>query len=97
MGLIDFPDPESWINSAKNGNLEREAANTVLSGVYSFWVTAMWSLGQKKWFWFLADAATSMYLSLAILEKKGLLALSVPTLMLEPKNLSRFTTTTVTK
>lgn len=97
MGLIDFPNPADWVNSAKDGNLEREAMNTVLSGVYSFWVTGMWSLGQKKWFWFLADAATSMYLSLNVLEKKGLLALTVPSSMLEPKNLSRFQTTEKTK
>jgi hypothetical protein len=93
MGLIDFPNPSDWIQSAKNGGFEREAANTVLSGVYSFWITGMWSLGQKKYFSFLADAASAMYLSLQTLEKKELLALSVPTAMLDAKNLSRFTTT----
>lgn len=92
MGVIDFPDPVSWYESAKNAGMEREAASAVLSAVYSFWITGMWSLGQKKYFSFLADAATSMYLSLDVLEKKELLALSIPTAMLEAKNLSRFTT-----
>ena len=92
MGLIDFPSPVDWYESAKNAGMERDAANTVLSSVYSFWVTGMWSLGQKKYFGFLADAASAMYVSLAMLEKKDLLALTVPTGMLEAKNLSRFTT-----
>ncbi len=97
MGLIDFPNPADWIESTKTAGMERDAANTVLSGVYSFWITGMWSLGQRKWLGFVGDAATAMYLSLADLQKKGLLALTVPTAMLEPKNLSRFTTTVVTK
>ncbi len=97
MGIIDFPNPADWVNSAKNGGMERDAANTVLSGVYSFWLSGMWAAGQKKWTWFLADGATAMYLALSDLQKKGLLALSVPTAMLEAKNLSRFTTTIRTK
>jgi hypothetical protein len=97
MALIEFPNPAEWLESARTANLEREAANTVLSGVYSFWVTGMWTLGQRKYCSFLADAATSMYLSLTVLEKKGLLALTVPTAMLLPANLSRFTTTEKTK
>jgi hypothetical protein len=92
VGLIDFPNPVQWHESAVNAGMERESASAVLSAVYSFWITAMWSLGQKKYFSFLADAATSMYLSLATPEKKELLALSIPTAMLEAKNLSRFTT-----
>lgn len=97
MGLIDFPNPVEWHESAKNAGMERDAANTVLSSVYSFWLTGMWALGQRRWFGFLADAATAMYLALTTLEKKGLLTLTVPTTMLEDKNLSRFTTTQVTK
>lgn len=97
MGVIDFPNPADWYESAKNSGMERDAANTVLSGVYSFWIAGMWSLGQRKYFWFVADAATAMYLSLSDLQKKGLLALTIPTSMLEPKNLSRFTTIMKTK
>lgn len=97
MGLIDFPNPADWVNSAKDGNLEREAANTVLSGVYSFWIAGMWTLGQRKYLSFVADGATAMYLSLSDLQKKGLLALTVPTAMLDPKNLSRFTIIEKTK
>lgn len=95
-GLIDFPSPVDWFESAKSAGLERQEAVTVLSAVYSFWITAMWSLGQKKWFWFLADAASAMYQTLAQLQKNGKLDLTVPTEMLEPKNLSRFTTTSPT-
>lgn len=97
MGVIDFPDPVSWLESAKSAGMERDAANTVLSAAYSFWVTGMWSLGQSRFFWFLRDAATAMYISLAQLEKKGLLALTVPTALLENANVSRFQTTEVTK
>lgn len=97
MGFLDFPNPSDWIESAKNGGFEREAANTVLSAVYSFWVTGMWSLGQSRFFWFLRDAATAMYISLAQLEKKGLLALTVPTALLENANVSRFQTTEAVK
>ena len=97
MGVIDFPNPVDFFESAKNAGLEREAANTVLSSVYSFWITGMWSLGQKKYFSFLADAASAMYKSLSTLEKKDLMALTVPTAMLEANNLSKFTTIQVVK
>lgn len=97
MGLLDFPNPSDWIQSAKNGGMEREAANTVLSSVYSFWITGMYTLGQRKYFSFLADAASAMYVSLSTLEKKDLLALTVPSAMLDAKNLSRFVTVTKTK
>lgn len=97
MGLIDFPSPVDWYESAKNAGLERQEAVTVLSAVYSFWITAMWSLGQSRFFWFLKDAASAMYQTLAQLQKSGKLDLTVPTEMLQPANLSKFTTTAVTK
>lgn len=97
MGLIDFPNPADWVESAKNGGMEREAINTVLSSVYSSWICGMWALGKSRWFWFAADAATSLYLSLTALQEKNFLALTVPSDMLEPKNLSRFQTVTKTK
>lgn len=92
MGLIDFPDPVSWYESAKNAGLERNAATQVLSSAYSFWITAMWGLGQRKYLSALADGATAMYLSLHRLEGKDLPALTVPAALVDPKNLSRFQT-----
>ena len=97
MGFIDFPNPADWFESAKNSGMERDVANTVLSGVYSFWIAGMWSLGQRKYLSFVADAATAMYLSLSDLQKKGLLALTVPKAMLAANNLSKFETILITK
>jgi hypothetical protein len=98
MGLIDFPDPVSMFEGAKNANLEREVANSFVSSAYSAWISAVWRSGDAKWASFtgegqaLKDAATSTYLSLSGLEKKGFLRLTVPKDLLDSDNLSRFQT-----
>lgn len=98
MGLIDFPDPVSMFEGAKNAGLEREAVNAFVSATYSAWISAMWRSGSAKWVMVtgegqaLKDAATAMYLSLSGLEKKGFLRLTVPEDMLAADNLSRFQT-----
>jgi hypothetical protein len=97
MGLLDFPNPADWVESAKNGNMEREAINTVLSAVYSSWICGLWSAGKSKWLWFAGDMATSLYLSLSVLQQKNFLALTVPGDMLAPANLSKFQTIDKTK
>jgi hypothetical protein len=103
MGLIDFPDPVSMFEGAKNAGLERDAANALVSTAYSAWISAMWRSGSAKWAMFtgegqaLKDAATAMYLSLRVLEKKGFLALTVPKDMLTADNLSKFQTEEQTK
>jgi hypothetical protein len=103
VGLIDFPDPVSMFEGAKNAGLEREAANAFVSTGYSAWISAMWRSGSAKWATFtgegqaLKDAATAMYLSLRVLEKKGFLALTVPKDLLDADNLSKFQTEEQTK
>jgi hypothetical protein len=98
MGLLDFPDPVSIFEGAKTSGLERDVINSLMSAAYSSWITFMWRSGDSKWGAFtgegpaLKDAATSAYLSLRELEKKGFLTLTVPQDLLEPDNLSRFQT-----
>ena len=103
MGLIDFPDPVGMFEGAKNANLEREAANALVSAAYSAWICTVWRSGGAKWAIFtgegqaLKDAATAMYLSLSQLETKDFLALTVPKDLLNADNLSRFQTERKTK
>jgi len=98
MGLLDFPSPVDWLNAAKNGAIERQAANALMSAAYSSWITGMWASGSSKWAtWFgegqaMKDAATVAYLTLSQLETKGFLTLTVPQDLLSADNLSRFQT-----
>ena len=88
---------------AKNAQLEREVVNSLVSAAYSAWISAMWRSGSAKWVSYsgegpaLKDAATAVYLSLADLEAKGFLSLTVPKDLLDPNNLSRFQTEEKTK
>jgi hypothetical protein len=103
MGLIDFPDPVSMFEGAKNAGLEREVINALMSAAYSAWITFVWRSGTSKAaLWFgegqaLKDAATTAYLSLSELEKKNFLTLTVPKDLLDADNLSRFQTEEKTK
>jgi hypothetical protein len=96
MGLIDFPNPADWYNSAKNGGLERDEVNAFVSMAYSAQISFLWRSGSSKWAqWIgegkaLQDTATAIYLTLAGLEKKGFLRLTVPQDLLDPNNLSKF-------
>jgi len=96
MGLISIPDPVSIYESAKNAGLERQAANSFISVMYSAWISLMWRSGTSKWAsWTgegqaMQDAATAAYLSLSDLETKNFLVLTVPKDLLESSNLSRF-------
>jgi len=101
--MLDFPDPVSWIEGAKNAGLERETLNAFLSMLYSAQISFLWRSGSSKWAqWVgegkaLQDAATAMYLSLESLEKKGFLALTVPKDLLSADNLSTFETSSKAK
>jgi hypothetical protein len=103
MGLIDFPDPISMFEGAKNAGLEREVINSLISAAYSSWISLMWRSGSSKWAQYVGegkamqDAATSVYLSLQALQTKGFLALTVPQDLLSADNLSKFQTQKVTK
>lgn len=103
MGLVDFPDPGAIFNSFKNGSMERETFNSLLSAMYSSYISAMWAEGAGKWAILsgagqgLKDAATATYISLRALEKKGFLVLTVPKDLLDPNNLARFQTEEKTK
>src|SRR5580698_1316737 len=103
MGILDFPSPADWYNSVKNGALERETANSLVSAAYSSWISFMWRSGSSKWAQYIGegkamqDAATSVYLSLQALESKGFLALTVPQDLLSADNLSKFQTQKVVK
>lgn len=98
MGLFSLPDPVSMFESAKTAGLEREVANALVSATLSAAISGMWRSGEAKWAdWSgegqaLKDAATAMYLSLRNLEAKKFLSLTVPSDLLDAKNLSRFQT-----
>lgn len=102
MGLITLPDPVSMFESAKNAGFARDEVNAFISMAYSAQITFLWRSGSSKWAQFvgegqaLKDAATAMYLSLEVLQKKNFLTLTVPTDMLQ-QDLSRFQTQFKTK
>ena len=103
MPLLEFPNPVSWFEGAKNAGLERNAANALVSSLYSAQITLLWRSGESKFAqWFgegkaLQDAATAMYLSLQALETKNFLTLTVPKDLLDADNLSRFQTSSKEK
>lgn len=103
MGLIDFPNPASFYESAKNAGLEREEINAFVSMLYSAQIAFLWRSGSSKWAQWagegraLQDAATAMYLSLEQLQRRGFLALTVPQDLLSADNLSKFQTSTKEK
>ena len=98
MSLLDFPNPVSWYESAKNAGLERDEVNAFVSMYYSAQIAFLWRSGNSKWAqWIgegkaLQDAATATYLSLRALQKKGFLTLTVPSDLLDASNLSKFQT-----
>jgi hypothetical protein len=103
VALLEFPNPVSWIEGAKNAGMERDTLNAFLSMLYSAQISFLWRSGSSKWAqWVgegkaLQDAATAMYLSLLTLEKKNFLSLTVPKDLLNPDNLSTFQTTSKEK
>ena len=103
MGLITIPDPVSIYESAKNAGLERQAANSFVSVMYSAWISLMWRSGSSKWaIWTgegqaMKDAATAAYLTLSNQMTKGFLTLTVPSDMLANENLSKFQSEFVAK
>lgn len=100
MGLIDFPSPIGWFESIKDENQKRDLINATMSALYSAQITLLWETGRRK-LWgegpALQRTATSMYMTLKALEKKGLLVLTVPKDLLEKSNLDQFEIERVTK
>lgn len=98
MGLFSLPSPVDMFESVATGKLEREVVNSVMSAMYSAWISGMWGEGSSKWaIWSgtgqgMKDAATSAYLSLRELEAKNFLTLTVPKDLLDGDNLKRFQT-----
>ncbi len=70
-----------------------------MSALYSAQITLLWETGRRK-LWgegqALQRTATSIYLTLSTLEKKGLIVLTVPKDLLEANNLSQFQTEKMT-
>ena len=95
MGMLDFPDPASWITGIKDDDQKRAIINSVMSAAYSSWIAFLWRAGQRNFLGFgaaMRDAATSAYLTLHVLEQKKFLALTLPKDLLDADNLSRFQT-----
>lgn len=98
MNILQFPDIGGMIQGAKNGGLERDEINALVSMLYSSWLTFLWRSGKAPWaVWTgegpaMQDAATSAYLTLSRLESRKFLTLTIPSDMLEASNLSRFQT-----
>lgn len=98
MGLLDFPNPVSYYEGVKNGTLEREEVNALVSLAYSAQISFLWRSGASKWAQWtgegkaLQDAATAMYLSLENLQRKNFITLTVPNDLLAADNLSNFQT-----
>jgi hypothetical protein len=103
VGLIDFPDPVSWFEGAKNSSLERQEISALVSMAYSAQISFLWRSGASKWAQWtgegkaLQDAATAMYLTLSRLETKNFLTLTVPADLLDADNLSKFQTEQIAK
>ena len=104
MGLIDFPNPVGWFEGVKNDDQRRDMINAAASALYSGQITFLWETGKaaKGKFWnfegpALMRTATSMYLTLRELEKKGFLTLTVPQDLLEANNLAAFQTEYIAK
>jgi hypothetical protein len=103
MALLDFPNPASWYEAAKNSGLERDELNAFVSMAYSAQIAFLWRSGSSKWAQWLGegkalqDAATAMYLSLESLQKKNFLTLTVPQDLLSADNLSKFQTSSKEK
>lgn len=95
MSLLEFPNPVAWFESAKDENQKRDLINATMSTLYSAQITLLWETGRRK-LWgegaALQRTATSMYLTLSTLEKKGLITLTVPKDLLAADNLSQFQT-----
>lgn len=103
MGLIDFPNPVEWITGAKDDTEKRALINATMSALYSAQITFLWETGKaaKNRWWgsegpALQRTAVSMYLTLSVLEQKGLIALTVPKDLLDPNVLSQFQTERIT-
>lgn len=98
MGLVDFPDPVSMFEGAKNAGLEREVAEALVSVAISDYITGLWAQGSSKLFaWFgegpaAKDMATACYLSVTRNAQLKWLVLTVPEDMLAAANLARFQT-----
>ena len=93
MGLLEFPNPVSWLEGAKNAGLERKELDAFVSSTYSAWLSFLWSLGAKGWWGAgqaMRDAATASYLTLSLMESKNFLTLTVPKDLLAADNLARF-------
>jgi hypothetical protein len=96
MSLLEFPNPVGWYESGKNAGMERDEVNAFVSMLYSAQISFLWRSGAAKWAQYigegkaLQDAATAMYLSLRLLEKKNFLILTIPSDMLAADNLSKF-------
>lgn len=100
MGLLEFPNPVSWITSAKDDDQKRALINATMSALYSAQITFLWESGRNSWFGegkAMQRTATSIYLTLSTLEKKGLIVLTVPKDLLNADNLSQFQTELRTK
>jgi hypothetical protein len=103
MGMLDFPDPAGMIEGVKMDGLEREIMNSAMSAMYSSWITFVWTSGSAKWAdWSgegqaMKNSATTAYITLHELEKKGFLTLTVPAELLDPANLAKFQTATQSK
>ena len=100
MNLLEFPNPAEWINSVKDADQKRTLINATVSALYSAQITLLWETGRRK-LWgegtALQRTATSMYMTLQALEKKGLIVLTVPKDLLEKSNLDQFEIERVTK
>lgn len=99
MGLLDFPNPIAWITGAKDDDQKRALINATMSALYSAQITLLWETGKaakNKWWGSegpaLQATAASIYLTLSVLEKKGLITLTVPKDLLDPNVLSQFQT-----
>lgn len=100
MALLEFPNPIGWFEGVKDEDQKRDLINAAASALYSAWITFMWTSGKaaSRWKLFSSEGpalqatATSMFLSLQELQKRGFLTLTVPKELLEANNLAAFQT-----
>jgi len=92
------------LKGIKNDDQRRDMINAAASALYSAQITFLWETGKaaKGKFWSfegpaLMRTAVSIYLTLAELEKKGFLTLTVPQDLLAANNLAVFQTEQIKK
>jgi hypothetical protein len=96
MGLFNAPNPVQWIESIRDDNLKRAAAQTAMSVAYSQWITFLYefgtAIGPRRFIGFLGPVfvrmAASAYTLLQNQRAEKLIDLAVPKALVDDSKLN---------